>query len=121
MAVAIAFVDNQAFALQRSTVDFVAIAIGFVVSLRPAAPELTFAQPLQHLTTVRSVAQVAFNGILATSLYWALIMFAERKPWYSSSSSSNVKVAMHSFLIKIMHVCMPLVRFLRCADMADAL
>ena len=80
--------------MQRSAIDIVAITIGVVVSLRPAAPHLIFAQPPKHLCTVQNLGLLAVTGILVCVLYWILVIFIEHQSWYPGRSSSNVQVCM---------------------------
>ena len=63
-----------------------------MVSLRPAATELTSAYPPQHLCIVPSLGLIGLTGVLVCPFFWIIATFVKHQAWYTGSSNSNVKV-----------------------------
>ena len=79
--------------LQRSVIEFVAITIGIVVCLRPAAPQLTLYMPSQRLCTSQNCVLVLISLLVAIVGFAVLIKFTEDQPWFAgSNNTSDVKV-----------------------------
>ena len=93
------------YAVQRSTLDFVAITLGVVASLRPPAPELTPHRPPQKLCTYKNCTLV-FETVLCLAIqYWGLLCYLAAQPWYHGGNGSNINVSPATLPCAMRTVC----------------
>ena len=87
--------------MQRSTLDVIAIVLGIVVTLRPAAAVLTVARPPQKLNRRENYARIALGLVTLSGMYAYLATFLKLQVWYRSSvGTSHVSPpAMHSYCL----------------------
>ena len=76
-------------ALQRSTLDFVAITLGVVASLRPAAAELIPARPPQQISSCKNFVLLLESVAISVAFHWGCLAFLYHEPWFSGSTSAN--------------------------------
>ena len=75
--------------LQRSTLDVIAISLGIVVTLRPAAAELTTARPPQVLNQRETHAKVVAGLLVVSTMYAAVGTYLKHQAWYLSVVSNS--------------------------------
>lgn len=79
--------------MQRSTIDFVAISLGVVMSLRQAATELTVQRPPQLLCTVRNFIMLLISLIVPCTAYIGLELYLQRQTfWQDRRVNTSVSV-----------------------------
>ena len=78
---------------QRSTLDFVAITLGIVASLRPAAAELTPARPPQLLSSYRNGVLLIESLAISAAMFWGAMTFLKHQPWFEGGTGTNVDVS----------------------------
>lgn len=79
--------------LQRSTIDFVAISLGIVMSLRQAAKELTVQRPPQLLCTIRNFVMLLISLIVPSMAYLGLNKYLQRQTfWQDHRVNTSVSV-----------------------------
>ena len=78
--------------LQRSTIDFVAISLGVVLSLREAATELTIQRPPQLLCTTRNFVMLVISLFVPSLAYWGLNSYLQRQAfWQDQLPNTSVR------------------------------
>lgn len=79
--------------MQRSTIDFVAVSLGIVLSLRQAATELTVQRPPQLLCTVRNFAMLLISLFAPSTAYLGLNKYLQRQTfWQDHRVNTSVGV-----------------------------
>ena len=79
--------------MQRSTIDFVAISLGVVMSLRQAATELTVQRPPQLLCTTRNVVMLLISLIVPSLAYLGLNKYLQLQTfWQDHRANTSVGV-----------------------------
>jgi hypothetical protein len=76
-------------ALQRSTLDFVAISLGVVASLRPAAAELIPARPPQQISSCKNFVLLLESVAISVAFHCGCLAVLYHEPWFSGSTSGN--------------------------------
>ncbi len=80
--------------MQRSTIDFVALSLGIVLSLRQAATELTVQRPPQLLCTTRNFAMLLISLIAPSMAYLGLNKYLQRQTfWQDHHANTSVGVS----------------------------
>ena len=75
---------SLASCLQRSSLDFVAISLGVVMSLRQPASELTFERPPQVLCTVRNFVMMLISVFITSMAYLGLIKYLQLQDFWQN-------------------------------------
>ncbi len=79
--------------MQRSMIDFVAISLGIVLSLRHAATELTVQRPPQLLCTTRNFAMLLISLFAPSMAYLGLNKYLQRQTfWQDHRVNTSVGV-----------------------------
>ncbi len=78
--------------MQRSTIDVIAITLGFVATFKPAAAELTTERPPQQLSRHQSRATVAVGVLVVSAMYWAAVSLLRHQAWFSESTGGTADV-----------------------------
>lgn len=82
---------SQAGCVQRSSIDFVAISLGIVLSLRQAASELTLARPPQVLCTTRNFVTLLISIVIPCTAYLGLEKYLQRHDfWQDQRPNTSV-------------------------------
>ena len=77
--------------MQRSTIDFVGISLGIVMSLRQAATELTFQRPPQVLCTTRNFTMLLISVFIPSMTYLGLEKYLQAQPfWQDTPPNTSV-------------------------------
>lgn len=72
--------------MQRSTLDFVALSLGVVMSLRQAASELTVQRPPQVLCTIRNYAMLLLSVFIPSMAYLGLVAkYLQRQSFWQNT------------------------------------
>ncbi|KAL0037175.1 hypothetical protein WJX79_003951 [Trebouxia sp. C0005] len=114
MAVNVMFlIDGSEFSVvQRSTIDFVAISLGIVLSLRQAATELTVQRPPQLLCTVRNFSMLLISLVAPSMAYLGLNKYLERQTfWQDRLANTSSPTLTLVWLIAINNTVLPVVTF----------
>ncbi len=78
--------------LQLRVLDFLALSLGLVSALRPAATQLQVHQPPQGLCTVKT-AVLVLESILVFATSEAVVVYVMTKqPWYTGGTGQNIEV-----------------------------
>ncbi|DBA92220.1 TPA: hypothetical protein ACH3X1_015928 [Trebouxia sp. C0004] len=84
------FIDGSRFSVvQRSTLDFVAISLGVVASLRPAAAELVPARPPQQISSCKNFVLLLESVAISVAFHCGCLAVLYHEPWFSGSTSGN--------------------------------
>ena len=75
--------------MQRSTLDVIALAVGIIATLRPAAAVLTVAQPPQKLNRRENYAKIVVGVLVISAEYGCIATFLKQQVWYPGSVSSS--------------------------------
>lgn len=90
---------SLAACVQRSLIDFVAISLGIVLSLRQAASELTLARPPQVLCTTRNFVTLVISILIPFTAYVGLEKYLQRHDFWQdhrpNTSVSPLPVHLH--------------------------
>ncbi|KAL0028992.1 hypothetical protein WJX77_010388 [Trebouxia sp. C0004] len=114
MAVNVAFmIDGSRFSVvQRSTIDFVAISLGIVMSLRQATTELTVQRPPQLLCTMRNFVMLLISLIVPSMAYLGLNKYLQRQTfWQERRVNTSSPTLTLVWLIAINNTVLPVVTF----------
>jgi len=76
-------------ALQRSTLDFVAISLGVVASFRPAAAELIPARPPQQISSCKNFVLLLESVAISIAFHCGSLAVLYHEPWFRGSTSGN--------------------------------
>lgn len=78
--------------LQLRVLDFLALSLGLVSALRPAATQLQVHRPPQGLCTVKT-AVLVLESILVFATSEAVVVYVMTKqPWYIGGTGQNIEV-----------------------------
>jgi len=79
-------------ALQLRVLDFLALSLGLVSALRPAAKQLQAQRPPQGLCIVKT-AVLVFESILVFAASEAIVLHVMTKqPWFTGGTGQNIEV-----------------------------
>lgn len=107
------YIDGSEFSVvQRSLIDFVAISLGIVMSLRRAASQLTFERPPQVLCTTRNNVQMLISIFIPCMAYLGMEKYLQRHDFWQDlrpdTSSPSLTLA---WLIAINNTLLPVITF----------
>ncbi|DBA77564.1 TPA: hypothetical protein ACH3X1_009370 [Trebouxia sp. C0004] len=98
--------------MQRSTIDFVAISLGIVMSLRQATTELTVQRPPQLLCTMRNFVMLLISLIVPSMAYLGLNKYLQRQTfWQERRVNTSSPTLTLVWLIAINNTVLPVVTF----------
>lgn len=66
-----------------------AITLGVVASLRPAAAELAPARPPQKISTYKNFVLLVGTMTVSAMSYWAALTFLYHQPWFAGSTADS--------------------------------
>ena len=69
--------------------DFMAITLGVVASLRPAAAELIPARPPQKISTYKNLVLLVGTVTVSAMSYWAALTLLYHQPWFAGSTADS--------------------------------
>ena len=73
--------------MQRSTIDFVAISLGMLISLRQAASQLTLHRPPQQLCTIRNFSMLLVSVVAFTLMYYGQMEYLRHQPFFKDAKT----------------------------------
>ena len=86
--------------LQRGVLDFTALSLGIVCSLRPAHERLNARHPPQSLCKLQNFVLQCTTIAMCALMYWACVGFMTAQSWYTGGNGSDWKV---SFALHVCH------------------
>ncbi|DBA95425.1 TPA: hypothetical protein ACH3X3_013297 [Trebouxia sp. C0006] len=106
-------IDGSEFSVvQRSMIDFVAISLGIVLSLRHAATELTVQRPPQLLCTTRNFAMLLISLFAPSMAYLGLNKYLQRQTfWQDHRVNTSSPTLTLVWLIAINNTVLPVFTF----------
>ena len=81
--------------MQRAVVDFVALSLGIVCSIRPARSQLTNGQPQLWLYTANNCILLTATVLLCAGMSVTACWFLTIQPWYTGGTGNSYKASMH--------------------------
>ena len=94
--------NHDVWCLQRSTIDFVAISLGVVMSLRPAASQLTVQRPPQLLCTIRNFVMLLISISITSMAYWGVMHYLQTQSfWRDTPPNTSVSARPPSLLLPL--------------------
>ena len=83
--------------LQRAILDFMALSLGMVCSLRPANERLTPKHPAQLLCSSTNFIMLAATMALSASMYWACMAYMITQDWYTGGTGTPFRNPITTF------------------------